>query len=170
MTKALIKTEAPLLTRKVKQYIDTGLSELATYLSLPLKPTALARVYEYISTTEKHLQSLKQAARDRTLALLIEQGERSTDAGTLRLEVDGWLLEARPTRTGYDPKKVEQLLRLRQLDPMTFMESKLSYVMGERTLAKMASVGFTEAEMDTCKYEESYAVQTPKKVEQEDDA
>lgn len=145
--------------------MQVGLRGAADVLSHELAPLELAAVQGKLKGWSDAIEALCKSARDRMLALIKEKGQKETDAGTLRYREGGMVFEARPLKTGLDPKKVEALLRAKGVTHIEqYMTPTISYTMNDATRSLILRDGkMTEAELDTCRYGESYAVQTPKK-------
>ena len=65
--------------------------------------------------------------------------------------------------SGYDPKKIEALLRAKGMSPQGIMQQEIKYTMAEDTIAKMAGKT-TPAELEACKHDAKYSVLRPKTV------
>jgi hypothetical protein len=160
------------LFRAAQGTVQNGLTELANLLSGKLAAPRVAAIYEYLGSLEKTVGALKEAGRGRVLGLLQESGKKATEAGTLQLQEAGWLLEARPTGGGFDDRKVEALIRARGLDPARFMDTVITYKLRPSTIEYLQSTenggaGITADELETCRRDRGWAVQTPKKLEEE---
>jgi hypothetical protein len=138
---------------------------IARLLGGPLTPRQLAPVFVAVREEKKLMEDLEHVARARALEKLKGSGKVATDKGTMRLEADGWLFEARPHRSGTDPKKLEALLRAKELAIEAWMDATVSYVVNKNKLSELIRTKhLTEAELATCNYDESWTVLTPKKA------
>lgn len=168
-TQGLAKTPQPSgidLQSKFTQAFDVGFKALARYLSSPLTKPEMAAAFDQLKVWEEDFEALAKSARDSVLNLIKTEGERVTDTGTLRLETDGWRLEAQPQRTGYDSKKVEAFLRGRQMDPANYMDTEIIYKVNPGKLLVLIQTGkLSEAEAETLKHDLSYRVIRPKRVD-----
>ena len=150
----------------LRQEFEPAIAALAKYVSeAPLVESA--RIYDPVTEILSAVTDLKRVLRDRFLALLREEGTRTTDKGTLKLVRDGWEFEARPQRTGLDPKRVEAALRARGADPGAYMLKEISYSIDtEKLAAAIADNVLSKEELTSCKYEQDqqYAVQAPRRA------
>ena len=144
---------------------DTGLLAQAFSPNNALAPTEVAAAYETLYTVEKALERTMSMAKAHLVTLLKQQGEKVTDAGTLRMEYGGFTVEARPTRTGYDPKKLEALLSAKGQPLNRFMEQRVTYAVSDDGIKRaLEQRVLTTAELDTVKYGESFSLQPLKPV------
>lgn len=142
---------------------------LAALGSIPseLAPAERAEVLVFISQAKKLLESTEKVHKDAVKAEVLAAGKVVTEAGTKRLERDGFSWEIRPTKTGYDPKKVEAGLRAQGLNPAEHMTTEVSYSVDVPKLdALVAAEKLTADELKDWKYDPSWAVQPPKKLEE----
>lgn len=147
--------------------MDKTLATIAATLSLDLTPGVLSDLFFHIKDWERNLESLAKNGRDRLLTLVLEKGYEATESGTRRVEIEGWELEARPRRTGVDPKRLEALLRAKQLDPAKYMATEVKFVLSEEKLRQALEDGaMTNDELQTCAYPLEFNLQTPKKIEE----
>ncbi len=126
-----------------------------------------AATHSVVAALASSLEDIKKALRDRMLDAIRTLGKRVTDKGTLLLTVDGWELEARPTRTGVDAKRLEAALRSRGVDPGKYMQATIGYKVDNTKLQYAISDGvLTVEEIGACSYEQdqSYSVQPPRRV------
>lgn len=168
MTAALQKSNDRDLVRAVASANETtsiAFKQMAHLLSLDLTPPALAGAFDTLKDWDDVVSDLIKSARERLLTLLKSDGEKTTDAGTLRLNVDGWALEARPQSTNYDAKRLEALLRAKGLSVDTYMTREVSYSVSPDGVARLLADGVaTLDELNTTKPEARFNVMRPKKV------
>jgi len=144
---------------------ETVLGLLAKELSTEVTAPRMAEIVRQLTTWEEDIAALAKAGKQRLLELVEDKGEVVTEKGTKVYEADGWHLEARPWRTGFDSKKVETMLRAKGLEPDTHMNIKVSYEVDEVKLKLLQLNGrVTEAEMDLAKYDRKMVLLTPKKL------
>lgn len=169
MIKALSKTEVKTTSLyRSNQILQAGLKAFADHISTPLTPLDLIAAYGTVKDTEDVVKTLTENLRKRTLEQLQTNGEQVTEKGTMRLEVDDMTIEARPQKTGYDPKKIEGLLRAKQASVSEYMAQVITYAIDETKLHAAVTDGvLTQDELNTCKHEVNYALQRPKKVSKE---
>ena len=169
MRNALTKAALPLPISAARTTVEQALTPFASALRGPIKPADLAEVSEALANIETVIGDYRQVARARVLELLVEHGQVVTDKGTKRATVDGWVFEARPTKTGHDARKLEALIRAKGANPAQYMETVITYKVDENKIHSMLSDGvMTKDELDTCKPVEGWSVQTPKQEVEED--
>lgn len=166
ITSKNVKTKA--ITKFVPATIQSTLSGVLHALSDVLSqevvpPTTLAQVLFIARETAAALEKgIEKAAKTRLITLLKESGSQTTEKGQRELVVDGWKLQMRPYRTGYDPKKLEALIRARGKDPANYMSTKLTYEVSEDGCNKLVDKKLlTPDELETCRHDESWTVLTP---------
>jgi hypothetical protein len=152
----------------INQFRDTmqlALRTAADVFSLDLKPGPLSSLFAQVKTWERAIEDLVKNGRDRLLNLVLEQGEQVTETGTKRLTVDGWEIEARPRKSGLDPKKLEGLLRAKNLPVEKYMTPEITYSVSELGVQNLLREGkMTPDEMTNCHHELAYNLMTPKKA------
>jgi len=132
-----------------------------------LPPEQLAQVFLALRDIEKVLEDknsgLTTIAKKRVIAYLKAHGRVTTEKGSMVAEVGGLTLSMHPTRTGYDAKKVEALLRAKGKDPAAFMTTVIKYEMPPENSVEEAKLKkLLGDELESCRYEESWTVATPK--------
>ncbi len=166
ITKAAPKTALV----QVRESITSVVQAFAETLSqVDLAPGALSEVFSEVRTWQKNFDDLYEAGRRRVLEAVLKSGTLMTETGTKRLETqEGWTLEIRPQKSGYDAKKVEAFLRAKNLSPQIHMDTVVTYAVSQAKIdALLASGGATVNELATCKHELKYAVQSPKRTADE---
>lgn len=108
----------------------------------------------------KAQKDLKEVIDTRLEPMILKAGEVVTDKGTVELTTgDGQVLRAQPTRTGYDPKKLEQVLRLNKVSPETCMDATVSYKINQSKLQVFLQAGIlTEEQLKPALYEAHYSI------------
>lgn len=107
------------------------------------------------------LEAAEGNLKRRIEALVRANGEKVTDKGTMRLAVNGYVYEAKPTRTGYDAKKLEALLRMNGVSPDQAMDAVVTYKVNEGKLSDVVLAGntpLTEELLEQAKYDINYSV------------
>lgn len=132
-----------------------------------LAPAVLAQTFQALRDIEKVLEDkssgLTTIAKKRVIAYLKSSGRVTTEKGSMEAAVGGLTLSMHPSRTGFDPKKVEGLLRAKGKEPSGFMVAKVSYAMPEDDAVSMEKLRKVLGdELESCRYEESWTVNTPK--------
>ena len=141
---------------------NLAIQGLSRFVSLGLKPAAMARVYDELGQFASAVDDTRTLIKAKLTEVVQKEGTKTTEKGSMQATLGGWLLEIRPHRTGLDAKKVEGLLRAKNLGPSEYMDTKITYVVNEE---KLARAGFTPEEMERCKYDLTWAFQAPKRVE-----
>lgn len=145
--------------------IKKSLVTLADRLGGKLTVPQASDILTELNTLSAVVESLAKVAKEKLKLVVLQDGEVATDAGTRRLERDGWRLEVRPYRTGLDSRKVEKLLRAKQAPLDKYMNTKVTYEVDSDKLLSAVEAGvFTQDELNTCKYDENWVLQSPKRV------
>lgn len=154
MSDALVKSD---MLKAAVIAISEVLAESTS--ELPVLAQAAVQLYELADLVDE----LKGAAKQRITERLQSEGKKVTEKGTLRLSDDsGWTFEARPTNTGFDPKRVESLVRAKGLDPRQYMQTVLTFKIDTDGMSRLQKDGHaTEDELETCRYPLSYTVMRP---------
>jgi hypothetical protein len=145
--------------------INDNLSKLSSFLAA-LTPETAGGLYSLITRINDVTSDLKGETRDRILTLVKEHGNQKTDKGTMQFMAGGWVMEIQPTRTGFDAKKLEAMLRAKGHDAELCMDAKVSYVANDGKVADAVRRKLiTEDEAASCKYDPSYRVMEPRKLD-----
>jgi len=165
---AIVRGEKPVLATAQK-ILTAAFAELALPFSgrIEAKPAVLAEAYDRLTEVQKVVEDTIKVAKDKMKELVKSTGTFVEGTkGSYEAVLGEYQYSIRPTRTGVDPKKLEALLRSKDKDPEVYMDPKVTYTVNEQKLgAALAKKVLTKAELETCMYEESYALQPPKKVE-----
>ena len=149
---------------KIGETILASIGEFANVLSTITDkqlPSALTFTKELGAVIGEYDEALKT----RIKALVLKDGKPITDKGSITLTIEGYELQLRPLRTGFDPKQVEAMLRAKSLPVEKYMDMDVKYKCSDLKLANLVGAGLiTMDELETCRPEKSYAVITPKKV------
>lgn len=179
MTKRNTKPDAPKALAKTKKAalapvdavegadasVSHALQLLADALSDNPSIETVTLVEMAVKNWTKRLEDTEKVSKSLLIDHLKQHGKQTTDKGSLSLNVNGYIVEARPWRTGLDSKKVESLLRAKELSVDEFMDKEVRYLVNESRLELGIVQGiFTKEELDTCKWELSYALQPIKKA------
>ena len=161
------KTGALTFEDKVKQLLRT----LAQRLSdKTLAPAQLSMTYNAIKDWKDNLDALADNAKNRLLALAQEKGAVVSDAGTKRVIMDGWVLEARPMGAIWDEKKVMALLAGKGMPLDKWMQTTVTHKVDETKLGVAVETGkLTEDEVNSCRRARTFVLQPPHQVEDEVD-
>lgn len=165
-----VKKPAKLSLAAGAQQLKEVVKTYAEALSNPLTPERLTEVFDQVRAFQKNMDDLYEAARQKVLALVTEQGDTVTATGSKRLELEGWLLEIRPQKTGYDSKKVLAVLRNKDINPNVYMDTEITYKANPEKMDLLVTEGLlTKNELEACKVDLKYAVQPPKRKTEESD-
>lgn len=138
---------------------------LAEVLSRPLSPVETAAVFDTINAYVGVIEDLHKAARERTLQVILENGNPTSEKGAVRAIVGDWELSAIPQKTSLEDGKVEALLRAKGLDPHEHMDTEVKYRTNTGKLDRLVGAGqLTQGEIDACRPTLKYRVNSPKKV------
>ena len=129
-------------------------------------PEVVTEVFAQVKQWEGLVKDVGNVAKEMIKSMVLEKGKQTTDKGSRELVVAGYQLEVRPHRTGLDPAKVQALLKAKGLDFEVGMDADISWKVNEQKLALAVEIKkqLTEDEVVSCQYDESWSVQSPKKV------
>jgi hypothetical protein len=146
-TKALSTTET---------YMKAALMAIATAVSnSALAPKPAGQLLKMVRQYQKNFEAFEEALRARLINIL-------KDAPDHTVVEDGVTLKMYNGRTGYDPKKVEALLRAKKKDPAHYMDPTITYKVNEPLLRRaIGNEVLTEEELETCRYAPSWRVESP---------
>lgn len=171
-----------------KAHVSDLFKSLSAALERPdLTPGELAHFRDTSSFWGSGMKKLDETAKARQERLVREQGQVTSDKGSMELVQDGYRFPLRPKKTGYDDRKVEAMLRAKGLDPSVAMHRpEAPYETDVDRLEALAKSGgivvpagvnganeplarqvsITEADLAACKHELEYAVLQPEKVQE----
>lgn len=138
----------PLNAITPEQRMKTLLKDISGILDTAA-PEKLAETLATVKEVVKVLDYSIEAAQDRLITHVLAVGEDVPETKGTK-EWNG--VKVRPTRTTLDPKKVEALLRAKNLDVNLYMDKKLTYVVNETRLENVLN----EGEQEACRYELKY--------------
>lgn len=141
-----------------KAKLTAALQEYASSLS-NLADEQVPQAFDMTDQLGKLAEEVRTRLRDRLLLWLNVNGRTVTDKGTKSADVGGFKVSAIPTRSGVDPKKLEALLRRRNIPPETAMDAYVSYKMNPVKLASAVASGkLTDADLSECGYDPSFRI------------
>lgn len=175
MTRKNTKPDAPKAIERTLNMLDvvgnaevtitSALQTLADELSGTPSVETIVAIQGAVKAWTKRLEDTEKISKGMLIEYLKANGQQTTDKGSLGVTVAGFSIEARPHRTGLDAKKVEALLRAKELSVDALMDKDIRYMVNESRLQLAITEGvLTADELETCKYELSYALQPIKKV------
>lgn len=145
--------------------IKTILSGLAERMSTELAPAEAVEVYGQIKAVQDAIDNMADMARAKLLQYVQEEGVQITETGSLKAQFGNYEVEARIARSGFDPAKVQVLLRHKGMDPESGMDATISYKPNNVKLFGLVDRGnLTRAELELCRYDKAYNLQRPKQV------
>jgi hypothetical protein len=142
-----------------------GVVALAERLSGELTPIILTETYELIQTYEKALGKISEIAKKNLKAFvetngLVEEGSKQKVA-----TIGEYQVTCRPVRTTFDPKRVEALLRAKNMNVEKGMDREISYTVNESKLQSLITTKkMTADEVESCRYPLTYSLQPPMKI------
>ncbi len=161
------KPQVPSLKMRINAVAE-GLAAVAKIVAGPATPTQMMSVMSQLKSWSSAVSDIEKIAKKQILLVLQMEGEKVTDKGSLRLEKDGVRFEARPHRTGVDPKKLEALLRAKKLNVEGWMTPTITYKVNEENVVELRTRGIiTPAEYAAIQYETTMVVQQPTPVAEE---
>lgn len=134
-----------------------------------LTPALASTIHDAVSDYDKALTDFDKLARQRVLDFVLTKGVKTTDAGSMELDLgNGRVQPLLVQRSGTDPKKFEAMIRAKQLSVADNMDAEVKYKFNENKAAALIALGkMTIEELDTCAYEVSYRVNKTKGAKDE---
>lgn len=131
-----------------------------------LKPDVASRIHDATSEYSTELEKFDRLARARVVDFVSKHGKRISDAGSMELDLgNGMVQPMLVQKSGHDPKKVEAMLRAKNLSVDDYMDIEVKYKYSEGKAAVLvASKKITADELETCRYETTYRVTKSKPV------
>lgn len=132
----------------------------ATQLS-NIKDEEVPVAVKFIDTMKKLSEHTRDMLKARVIELVTKNGKKVTEAGTMRMPMAGLVMEIQPTGNGYDPKKVEALIRAKGLDVEHYMDKEIKYSINEGKMKSAKKI--THDEWETCRKEQGWKMMSPEK-------
>jgi hypothetical protein len=164
--KAIVKQKsAPLALSKIEEDFTTVLTKLAVVVST-LVPSQLSKAHNMFKTGIDALEAMHSMVKQNITKLVVEEGELITEKGSKAAVVDGIKFTIQPNRTGYDPKKIEALIRMRGCAPEVWMDTNITFSVNEGKLDALLKLGdkVTKDELELCRYNLTYKVMPTEEV------
>ncbi len=159
-----IVTKKPTAIGKLEPHAAAeGLAKsLTTFASSLVKagPDELAFGKAQVKNFTEGLKDLGHHIDQKLEPLILEKGAKVTDKGTYEWATPtGQTIRAQPNRTGYDPKKLEALLRAAKVEPSSIMDAKITYTVNDQKLADfMLKNNWTDEDVKDALYETTYSI------------
>ncbi len=147
------------------------MKDLAARLSgQSITPTTLISTVVDIKNFSKALKNMEDIAAKNLKDLVIQEGIKKEGTSQIFLQVGEYQVEARVANTKLDVVKVESMLRAKNLSIDSGMDKEISYKVNESKLADLViRKKITSDELEACRHEVKYNLQTPKKVTESDE-
>lgn len=171
-TTALAKANptSELVPANAQKIVAAGLGELAQYFSgkFEVANEKVVGAFEALKSIESTTNDILKVAKQHMQTLVKVAGTPVPETkGTIRSAELGY--EIRPTRTGYDSKKVEARFRAKSVDVNKYMDPVVTYIISDAKLLAAAADGvLTKDELEACRYDASYSVVKSKAGASED--
>lgn len=128
----------------------------------------LGPMFDLTKQLGKAIVEIEKPVKDRVKALLETKGQPFTEAGSKQYNIGGWHMEIRPSGGGWDRDLLSALMKSLNLKRLSYMDVEKVYTINEVKLAALVVAGkLKQKDLDKCKKEGSWAVQTPTKLEEE---
>lgn len=115
---------------------------------------------DFFRQIRKMADGVSDNLTERAKLYLNVHGKQATEKGTLEAQVGGYLVRAIPTRTGLDSKKVEKLLRARNIDVVAGMDPETKWKVNSDKIQRMVGAGLlTESDVAALRYDSDYRVE-----------
>lgn len=144
--------------------VRTALARFAHALST-LPAEQVPQAHDLASAIEDAMEEIKETLKRRLLLELNVRGEQVTEKGTTRMEAGGYTVRAVPTRTGFDPKKVEAAIRQKKKDPVDYMTPVTTFKVSDYGMAALlAEEVFTKVDCEACRYDKSFRLEVKRGI------
>lgn len=151
-------SDSALVLASQKTKLFAALQEYAAVLS-NLENEQVPAAFEMTDQLKELAEEVRTRLRDRLLLIVSAVGTKVTEKGSMAADLGNFLVKAIPTRTGVDPKKLEGLLRKRQIELTRIMDATVTYKVNEHKLldAQVTKL-LTQADVDSCRYDKAFRV------------
>lgn len=130
----------------------------------------LGPMFDLTKQLGKAITEIEKPVKDRVKALLETNGKAFTEAGSKEYTIGGWRMEIRPGGGGWNMDKLTSLMKSVGAKRLDYMDVEKTYTLNTEKLMHFAGrMKVTEKQLAACKNEMSWAVQTPTKVETNDE-
>ena len=167
MTNKIVKKN--LVPINLQDSFTAGLTALATLLSnRAITPANLTTAYEMIRSFAKSLAQMEELAKKLLKNLVLTTGTKVENQ--ILLTVGETVITCRPINTKLDSKKVESMLRAKNLSIDKGMDQEISYKINESKLNELVTRNkITADELEACRHELTYSLQPPKRINEASD-
>lgn len=163
-----MNTETTLAPADTAQNLKRNLQTLAAVLSGPIEPAQVVGLFSQLKQLQDVISGMHDLTRDRLLAHVKEVGTKVTENGTLQARLGDYNIEATIRNTGYDPKKVQSLLRGAQLDVTAGCDVEMKYIPNPDKLEALVEAGkLSTNDLQACRFDPQYNLKRPVRVTEE---
>lgn len=153
---------------KARVTVSEAFKTLAVALSGELTTDKVAEGLRFVREAKKIVENYDDTMKTRVKDILLKSGQVATEKGARFLDAGGLRLFMKPTRTGVDGKKFEAMLRAKDMNPEKHMNMKIIFEYdAQKALSLVANKKISQDELESCKYDESWTVETPKPSKEE---
>lgn len=161
-TKALAKKPAvPALTlAALRASTMSALEGLATAITT-VKPEEYRPAWDFVRKMQETVADMESHLKKVIEGFVLEHGREWGEKGGRQVTFpDGQSIQLRLHRTGVDARKLEKLLRTRNIDPAKCMNAKVTYTVDEEKVAQSVREGLlTDADVASTYYDATWVVQ-----------
>lgn len=156
----LAKVEAKLSISSLRTSTMAALEGLAGALT-NVVPSEFGNAWGFLKSMEEAIASMQAHMKQVIEGYVLEHGRDWGEKGGREVVFpDGPPLRMRLHRTGIDPRKLEKLLRARNMDPSKCMDAKVTFAANPEKVAGAVREGLlTEADVSSTYYDETWVVQ-----------
>ncbi len=147
-----------------------GMEALANLVTTDLKDEFVAPLFDLTKRMMKATTGIEAPLKAKVASLVAEHGKKITDAGTKTFDLAGWRMEVRPTGGGFDRDAFFSLLRRKKIEKSEACDREVIYTPNKDLINQLIGAGkLKQSDVDGCVKEGGFAVQTPTKLEVDDE-
>ncbi len=155
--------------RETANIIKHGLQALAATLSGHIEPVQAVGIFSQLKQLEDVIEEMSKLTRARLLAYVQEEGVSISENGSLKAQFGEYEIEATVRNTGFDPAKVQALLRGKGMDVTAGCDQQITYKPNAdklHALVEMKRIASTE--LAACRFDKQFNLKRPVRVVQEE--
>lgn len=142
-----------------KKQVMQAMSLFSTMLS-EVTEEQTPQAFEMVEQIEDVMGEVRDRLRKKMLEKVQAEGQRISDKGSMQVGLGGYSIKAIPTKTGVDGRKLEALLRKRNVDPALYMDVTMEFKVNQTKLQTALSNGvLTPDDLKNCEHTPSFRLQ-----------
>lgn len=156
----------------LERHFQQGILDLATRLSdRAITPVSLTEVVDFIARNKKAIEKMEKMAKEHLKKLAQEHGTKEEGTTQIFATFGEYRVELRAQNTKLDDEKVMKMLNAKGITITKGMDAETTYIHNEEKLKILIEQKkITKDELEACRHELKYNLQSPKKLGEEADA